>query len=199
MGPSPAPPARPHREESALAPGHETTGPTRTDPHSDDLLVLRVARRDRPAFAELFRRYARPIYGLMLGRVEDHELAERITREAFDALWRESPTFDPAVAEAETWIHDVAVRAVETHVERPPGADPLAAQHDVVGERRRWCIHRALATLTPEQSLVVELSVWGGMGATELAGYVGLPVETVRTHAHAAFARLAEALAEEAA
>lgn len=112
-------------------------------------------------------------------------------------MWRESSTFDPAVAEAGTWIQEVAVRAVEAHVERSAAGDPLAQLPDASGERRRWRVHRALAALTPEQSLVVELSVWGGMGATELAGYVGLPVETVRTHAHAGYARLADALAED--
>jgi DNA-directed RNA polymerase specialized sigma24 family protein len=139
------------------------------------------------------------VYGLALGRVDDHAHAERVTREAFDALWRESPTFDPAVAEAEAWIQTVAARVAEEQVERAPGAASPPAHDDADRERRRWRAHRALATLTPEQSLVVELSVWGGMGAAELARYVGLPVETVRMHAHAGYARLAEALGEDVA
>jgi RNA polymerase sigma-70 factor (ECF subfamily) len=193
---APHPQAR-DRKETALATGPEATAPPRPDPHSDDLLVLRVARRDRPAFVELFRRYVRPVYGLALSRIEDHALAEGVTRATFDALWRESPAFDPATADAEDWIHDVAIRAIEAQVERAPSGSVPAGQTDAASERRRWRVQRALATLTPEQSLVVELSVWGAMGATELARYVGLPVETVRTHARAGYARLAEALAED--
>lgn len=165
-------------------------GPTPRQRLSDDVLLLRVARSDRPAYDELYRRYARPAYGLALARAADHEHAEQATREVFRAVWTEAPRFDPAVAVADGWIHDLALTAVRGHLERSPEAAADGPPSDPVAERRRWHVQRALADLAPDEAAVVELVTWGGLELRDAALYLGVPLETARARARSGLARL---------
>jgi RNA polymerase sigma-70 factor (ECF subfamily) len=164
--------------------------PTPRQRLSDDVLVLRVARSDRAAYDELYRRYARPAYGLALAHAADHEHAEQATREVFRAVWTEAPSFDPALAVADGWIHDVASTAVRRHLERSPEAAADEPPSDQDAERRRWQVHRALADLAPDEAAIVELVTWGGLDLRDAAVYLGVPTETARARARVGLTRL---------
>ena len=62
---------------------------------TDGQLITRVAEGDRPAFEELYRRYARAVLGLALRRLGDRGRAEDAAQEAFVAIWRSARTYDP--------------------------------------------------------------------------------------------------------
>jgi RNA polymerase sigma-70 factor (ECF subfamily) len=165
--------------------------PTPRQRLSDDVLVLRLARSDRPAYDEVYRRYARPAYGLALAHAADHEHAEHATREVFRAIWTEAPHFDPAVAVADGWIHEVALTAIRRHLERSPEAAAAVREpSDPDAERRRWQVYRALADLAPDEAAIVELVTWGGLQLHDAALYLGVPPETARARACAGLARL---------
>ncbi len=164
--------------------------PTPRQRLSDDVLLLRVARSDRPAYDELYRRYARPAYGLALAHAVDHEHAEQATRAVFGAVWAEAPRFDPAVAVADGWIHDIALAAIRRHLERSPEAVADGPPPDPDAEARRWQVHRALADLAPDEAAIVELITWGGLDLRDAALYLGVPWETVRARARAGLALL---------
>ncbi|MGL6278859.1 MAG: RNA polymerase sigma factor [Gaiella sp.] len=165
-------------------------------PLSDDVLVLRVARGDRPAYDELYRRYARATYGLALSQTADHEHAESMTREAFVAAWRRSSDFDPAVDEARDWLHEVALDAVTAHLERAPEAARADAGPPAsTTGRHRWDVHRALADLPTDEAAVVEILTWGDVTLEAAGRHLGLPPETVDSRARSGHRRLAASLA----
>src|SRR4029450_1914702 len=62
------------------------------EPTDEDLLA-RVADGDRDAFGDLYRRYARAVLGLALGRLGDRGRAEDAAQEAFASVWRAAGTY----------------------------------------------------------------------------------------------------------
>jgi RNA polymerase sigma-70 factor (ECF subfamily) len=185
-------------------------------PHSDEHgapgdadLIARVAQGDRVAFEQLYHRYARAVYGLALRRTRDRGRAEDATQEAFAALWRSAGRYDPRRGAGAPWFFVVARNAVTDVLRRTPEVARDGAQEPPAGEPgpeeraeaewEAWQVHRAVAALPESERPLVELAYWGGMSQSEIAGYLGIPLGTVKTRTRAALERLARALEEELA
>ena len=65
---------------------------------SDGELITRVGSGDRNAFETLYRRYARPVFGLALRRLGDRGRAEDAVQETFASVWRAARSYRPARA-----------------------------------------------------------------------------------------------------
>lgn len=179
------------------------------DRMSDAELIERVAARDRAAFDELYRRYARPMLGLALKRLGDRQQAEDASQDAFAAVWRSAASYDRRRGSAPPWLFTIARNAIVDGIRRRPEptvgdapeqrADgPGPAEH---AERswQAWRVHRALATLPEQERLVIELAYWGGLSQTEIAEFLHKPLGTVKTQTRTGLARLADILEEDLA
>ena len=182
---------------------------TRREPFVDDPaisdgdLLRRIARRDAYAFEALYRRYARPVFGLALRRLGDRMSAEDAVQETFAAIWRSARTYRPERGAGAPWLYAVARNAI---VDRgrartePPGEEPeLASDEPTPAERAEmsytsWRVHRALETLPENEREVIELAYYGGLSQSEVAGYLNIPLGTVKTRTRAALQRLADIL-----
>ena len=71
---------------------------------SDEALLAGMAIGDEGAGVAFVRRYQRRVYGLAVGLVGDHALAEDIAQEALLRAWRHAPVFDPRRASVATWV-----------------------------------------------------------------------------------------------
>jgi len=74
---------------------------------SDEALLL-AARRDAEAFAELYRRHARPLAGFLVRRTGDAEAAADVLAETFAAALSGLDRFDPARGDAVGWLYGIA-------------------------------------------------------------------------------------------
>lgn len=74
---------------------------------TDEVLVLRAAGGYRPAFAELYRRYARRIYNLALRLMNCADEAQDMTQEVFVQAYKNLPRFEGR-SSFYTWIYRVA-------------------------------------------------------------------------------------------
>jgi RNA polymerase sigma-70 factor, ECF subfamily len=173
---------------------------------TDSELLSRVAAGDRPAFEEIYRRYARPVLGLALRRLGDRGRAEDATQEAFVAVWRSARTFDPGRGTGAPWLYAVARNAITDGLRRTP--EPIAELQDGPGTEPdpadraevAWTafrVHRALEILPAHERPVIELAYWRGLSQSEIAESLGVPLGTVKTRTRSALARLARALEEE--
>jgi RNA polymerase sigma-70 factor, ECF subfamily len=160
---------------------------------SDGELLSRIADRDLVAFETLYGRYARPVYGLALRRLNDRGRAEDATHQAFAAIWRSAATFVPARGSGARWLFTIARAAVDHEQvasrDGGPGETPADA----------WLtfrVHAAVAVLPELEREPLELAYWGRRSQTEIAELLGLPVGTVRTRTRSALARLAVQLDE---
>jgi RNA polymerase sigma-70 factor, ECF subfamily len=170
----------------------------------DGTLIERAAAHERFAFEELYRRFARTVYGLALRRIGDRGLAEDTVQEVFAAVWRSAASYDRARGSGGAWIYVIARNATvdaqrRRHaptVANPPETVSTAATPDEEAEAswNAWCVHRALETLPEHERSVIDLAYFSGLSQTEIADLLQVPLGTVKTRTRAGLARLADAL-----
>jgi len=172
---------------------------------SDGDLIRRTADGDGSAFEELYRRYARAVYGLALRRLRDRGRAEEAVQDAFASLWRSAATYRPDRGPGAPWLYTVARNAIVDHARRrvepaaeapdlpstEPGPDERAQSAFVA-----WRVHRALEGLPEREREVISLAYWSGLSQSEVAEFLGIPLGTVKTRTRAALRQLAEILEE---
>ena len=74
---------------------------------TDEMLMVRYQRGDREAFAELVRRYERPIYNFALRQLRHTALAADLTQDTFLHAVQKAATFKHE-ARFSTWIYTIA-------------------------------------------------------------------------------------------
>lgn len=170
---------------------------------TDGELISRVARRDANAFELLYRRYARPVFGLALRRLGDRMNAEDAVQETFAAIWRSARTYKPERGAGAPWLYAVARNAIvdrSRNRSEPPGEGPeLPSEESGPPERAEasytaWRVHRALETLPQNEREVIELAYYGGLSQSEVADFLGVPLGTVKTRTRSGLGRLADQL-----
>ena len=95
------------------------------DARTDAELLGLIAGGDRPAFEELYRRYARSVLGIALRRMGDRGRAEDVTQDTFASIWRSASRYDPARGRPASWLYTVARNAIVDGLRRRP--DPTVA------------------------------------------------------------------------
>ena len=173
---------------------------------TDGQLIARIATGDRPAFDELYRRYARAVLGLALRRLGDRGRAEDATQDAFVAIWRSARTYDSTRGKGAPWLYAVARNAITDGLRRTPEAvaelqDGPGSEPDPADQAETswtaWRVHRALEVLPEHERPVIELAYWRGLSQSEIAAHLELPLGTVKSRTRSALARLADELDEE--
>lgn len=175
---------------------------------TDGQLLARIANGDRPAYEELYRRYARAVLGLALRRLGDRGRAEDAAQEAFVAIWRSARTYDSSRGRGAPWLYAVARNAITDGLRRLP--EPAAEVPDGLGgdpdpadlaesSWTAWQVHRALEGLPEHERPVIELAYWRGLSQSEISKRLDIPLGTVKTRTRSALARLADALESELA
>jgi RNA polymerase sigma-70 factor (ECF subfamily) len=185
------------------APGEEAEGRVERIAPSDGELIQRVGSGDAGAFELLYRRYARPVFGLALRRLGDRMAAEEAVQETFAALWRSARTYKPERGPGAPWLYAVARNAVVDRARNksePAAEVPETASLELGPEDRAeasyvsWRVHRAIEDLPRSERDVLELAYWGGLSQREVAEFLGIPLGTVKTRTRAGLGRLATAL-----
>ena len=183
----------------------ETTGedPREERGLTDGDLISRVARRDANAFELLYRRYARPVFGLALRRLGDRMRAEDAVQETFAAVWRSARTYRPDRGAGAPWLYAVARNAIvdRQRARTEPPAEAVDSPSTDPGPPDRaessfvaWRVHRALEELPDKEREVVELAYWSGLSQSEIAQFLDIPLGTVKTRTRSGLARLADLL-----
>jgi RNA polymerase sigma factor (sigma-70 family) len=170
---------------------------------TDGELIQRAAGGDRSAFEDLYRRYARPVFGLALRRLGDRGRAEDAVQETFASVWRSASTYRPERGPGAPWLYAFARNAIvdrarartETPADIPDEASADAGPADRAEQSWvAWRVHRALEELPDREREVVALAYWSGLSQSEVAEFLGIPLGTVKTRTRAALTRLSEIL-----
>ena len=174
----------------------------------DAELVKRLQRRESGAMAELYDRYGRLVYALILRVVRDGGIAEDLVQETFLRVWNRVQGFDAARGALGPWLLAVARnRAIDylrsaggrmqnalelEETERP--AVFVDFERQLVNSDRVRRVKVALQKLSENQRSVIELAYFEGLSQTEMAERMGQPLGTVKTWVRAALKSLRDEL-----
>ncbi len=165
-------------------------------------LVVAIAERaDRDAFATLFVYFAPRVKGFLMRRGANAGLAEEIAQETMLSVWRKAAHFSPDRGTASTWVFTIARNLAVYRMRRdgpPPGieAQPVdestveSAEVAMLSAERQQRLRTALATLSPEQNTILQLSFLQDRPHSEVAAELGIPLGTVKSRIRLAIVRL---------
>ncbi len=177
-------------------------------------LIASARNGDSDSFGELYRRHNGRIFYLCYRMVNDTELAEDLTQEAFVHAFRRLSTFRQE-SRFTTWMHRVAVNTVLMFIrkrkssireypldptfgseEDGPSEGPLYGQADdmLSSTTDRVALQRAIADLPPGYRLMVILHDVHGYEHQEIAEIFGCTTGNTKSQLHKARLRLRAAI-----
>jgi RNA polymerase sigma-70 factor (ECF subfamily) len=183
---------------------------------ADGVLLEQVARGDRDAFTVLYRRFERPVFGMLLRLAGGRRaLAEEWLQEAFTRVWLGAGTHDPSRGGVKPWIFKIALNTARSEMARKrfrtphvsldeagldlpderAGEKPVAARLDEA--RRATAVAEALERLPDFMREVIVLRCSRELSFAEIAEVTGAPQGTLKSRFHRAVATLRETLGPE--
>ncbi|MEZ4371677.1 MAG: RNA polymerase sigma factor [Polyangiaceae bacterium] len=188
---------------------------------TDEMLMVRYQRGDRQAFAELVRRYKKPIFNFVLRHLREPSLAEDVTQDVFMRVVQKAAEFKHE-ARFSTWLYTIARNlsvdnlrklALRRHpsLDQPRGdgesartlLDTMADAHPRASVERTAVssevgitIVNAVDALPNEQREVFLLREIANLPFKDIATITGVPENTVKSRMRYALDRLREALSE---
>ncbi len=168
-------------------------------------LLRQVAAGDEAAFAELYDRFAPPVYNYLLRLVNEAAVAEEILQEVFLAAWQSAHRFREE-ARVKTWLlriaHHQAVswlrrtRATLWIVDDLEAGDRELVEEDLARRGQIDQVRAALSQLTPNHRAVIELTFVQGLSYAEIADVMNCPIGTVKSRMSYALRHLNGLLSE---
>jgi RNA polymerase sigma-70 factor (ECF subfamily) len=174
----------------------------------DGDLLARLQKRDPQALAELYDRYGRMVFGLILRIVQDRATAEDLVQEAFLRVWNRAAGFDSNQGAVGPWLLAVARNRAIDHL-RYRGRRPEASLElnesenpalfaDVQADPLRFDtvrqVKNALEKLSDQQREAIELAYFEGLSQTEIAERMQQPLGTVKSWVRRALLQMREEL-----
>ena len=177
-------------------------------PSADWELLAAVARGDRHAIAELHRRHAAALLGLLYRILGSRSEAEDVLQEVFLQVWRRAGDFDAGRGHPFRWLATLArhraldrlsVLTTRTRLAACQPADPAEdlTPDPMLGaslaEDARQ-LRAALAQIPEAQRRVLLLAYFNGLSQSEIASQLGLPLGTVKSNARLGLTKLRDLL-----
>ncbi len=179
----------------------------------DSELAQRLRSHDPQAMSDLYDRYGRLAYSLILRVVRNSAVAEDLVQETFLRVWNRVGSFDATRGALGAWVMTVARnRAIDylrsldgkmsqntyelNKLEHPglfSNFDDTALSID-----RAQKLQGAFQKLNAHQREVIELAYYEGLSQTEMAERMKQPLGTVKTWVRTALKVLRDELAEAA-
>jgi RNA polymerase sigma-70 factor (ECF subfamily) len=172
-------------------------------------VLRRFAAGDETAFAQVYERYAGPMFTVALRALGRRDLAADVVQQAFLQAWRAAATVSPDAPIA-PWLFTITRRcaidawrkesrhdAVDTsssEVDHGSSAGPGISGPGMESVWEAWQVRSALTQLTADERAVVKLAYVEGLSQSQIAGHLGLPLGTVKSRSSRAHRRLSQLL-----
>jgi RNA polymerase sigma-70 factor, ECF subfamily len=174
-----------------------------TTPQDINALLARVARKDRAAFADVYRATSAKLYGIVLRILHRRDIADEVLQEVYVKIWDRAGDFNPEMASPISWMAAIArnraldeirrkrPESLEDHPEflDVPSDDETALQRVMRGEDGKR-LSDCLSRLDADRAQMVVLAYCEGLSRDELAQKYGQPVNTIKTWLRRSLAQL---------
>ena len=171
-------------------------------------IVVRLQRREPQALAELYDRYGRIVYSLILRVVRDTGIAEDLVQETFLRIWNRVQAFDAQRGAVGPWLLAVARNRAIDYLRSAGGRERNAVEFEesdhpslfidmergILASDKARVVKAAVEKLSANQRQVIELAYFEGLSQTEMAERMGQPLGTVKTWVRAALKTLRDEL-----
>ena len=162
----------------------------------DAALIGRLKRRDPQALAELYDRYGRMAYSLVLRVVRDRAIAEDLVQEAFLRVWNRVHSIDSERGAIGPWLLAIARNRAIDYLRSAAGRDRNSAveldetdhapvyremEAGLLASDQVRRVKAAMEKLAPNQRIVVELAYFEGLSQSEMSAKMGQPLGTIKT------------------
>jgi RNA polymerase sigma factor (sigma-70 family) len=171
--------------------GRTEAARTRSRDEEDLLLAARVRRRDLKAFEALYRSYQPRLARFLMNIVRRPQLVEEVLDDTMMVLWNRPDSFCGR-SKLSTWLFTIAWRKamkalrkqdepIEDLLEKARVSTDCSPEQNAGKHQVHDALVGALASLSPEQRTVVDLTYFHEMGYREIAQIMNCPVDTVKT------------------
>jgi RNA polymerase sigma factor (sigma-70 family) len=175
---------------------------------SEEAFVERLQSGDRAAFAELYDRYGRSLFGIIFTIVKSEPDAENLLQDAFVKIWRNIGRYDASKGRLYTWLAVIArrraldfVRSNEyLGVQMVQSAEVLVSMESNSVESQRLDhigIEMVVGSLDAPLKQVIDFQYFLGYTQQEVADELGMPLGTVKSRTRAALLELRKLLSFE--
>ena len=174
----------------------------------DRELVERLKRRDPEALAELYDRYGKLAYSLVVRAVRDSAIAEDLVQETFLRVWNRVHSIDPEKGALGPWLLAIARNRAIDYLRSVAGRERNAVELDesehaslyrgmeselLISDQARR-VRQAMEKLAPNYRTVMELAYFEGLSQSEMAAKMGQPLGTIKTWVRTALQSLRDEL-----
>jgi len=172
----------------------------RTDEYARLIQAVAIGR-DREAFSRLFEYFAPRLKAYLMRAGAPAGAAEDFAQDAMLTVWRKADLFDPARANAATWIFTIArnrrLDALRREGRAPPLPELSLAPEEperpddlLSGAQEAARLNEAMRQLSSDQVEVLRLAFFKGDAHSEIAHALDLPLGTVKSRIRKAMIKL---------
>ena len=180
---------------------------TAVDQDQESVWIAAGRNGDARAFNSLVLKYEKRVYNIALRMLRNREEAEEAAQETFLLAYRNIRRFRRD-AKFSTWLCRIVINHCLTRLQQrpsvthqtlpdedetfcPPGfrIDETQTESLLRGERQRRILD-AMARLSPEQQVVVELKFFQEMTFEEIGAVLNVPLSTIKSRLYSGLAEL---------
>jgi RNA polymerase sigma factor (sigma-70 family) len=169
---------------------------------SEEELVRALQNREKIAIEALYDMYSSSLYGVISRIVIDEATAEDVLQETFVKIWHSFSGYSTEKGRLFTWMVNIArnlaidkIRSKDfknqnKNQELENNVTFIDEQRNTVYNPELLGIKELVATLKPEQKLILELVYFKGYTHVEAADELGIPLGTIKTRLRMAIQQL---------
>jgi RNA polymerase sigma-70 factor (ECF subfamily) len=169
-------------------------------------LLARVAAGEQDAVRECLDRFGNLVWSLARRFTDSASNAEDAVQEIFIELWSSAGRYDSTKGSETTFVAMLARRRLIDRVrkhKRQPEMEELTAasdihqpafQPDITLQDDAERAARMIASLKPEQQLVIKLAIFEGHTHQSISDTTQIPLGTVKTHLRRGLLKIREAM-----
>ena len=181
------------------------------DPADLNALLQAISRHDREAFEAFYDATSSRVLNLVTRIVRQHEVAEEVVGDVYLQVWRQADRFDEARGNAIAWLMTISrsraldalrgISALPTSDAAPMSevseADDSDSMQDLlIAVEDRSALHTALEQLDVGQRQLLALAYFRGFTHSQLSGFTGQPLGTIKTQIRRALMKLEKLMQE---